>query len=175
MPQPMFQTGRLLLRPFDREDAPRIQELAGDKRIADPTLSIPHPYPDGAAEVWIASHRDGWDRGTLASFAVTLSKTSELIGAISLMDVDAESAELGYWIGVPYWGMGYASEAASATCEFAFRTLKVHRVYARHLIANPASGSVLIKSGFSCRGNEVIDDWKDGRSAQVKSYERRKV
>jgi ribosomal-protein-alanine N-acetyltransferase len=61
-------------------------------------------------------------------------------------------AELGYWIGVPHWSRGYATEAAQATVEFAFRRLGLNRVYAYHFTTNPASGRVLQKIGMQLEG-----------------------
>lgn len=88
------------------------------------------------------------------------------------MDIDATSAELGYWIGVPYWACGYCTEAAAAVCDFAFSALKLKRLYARHLDHNPASGRVLVKCGFEPIGDEVLEDWKDGVTARLLNYER---
>ena len=172
MTQPSIETERLVLRPFRLEDAIDVQTLAGHELVAKTTANIPHPYPDGAAENWIASHQSNWERSTQATFAITLRNTSGLLGAIGLMDIDGESAELGYWIGVPYWGHGYCSEAAAAVCEFASSALELERLRAQHLESNPASGAVLKNCGFEPVGAELIPDWKGGVTARVLNYER---
>ena len=73
-PQPILETERLILRPFKISDAEKVQKLAGAKQIASTTLNIPHPYPDGAAEEWINSHKEKYESGKGAYFAITLKK-----------------------------------------------------------------------------------------------------
>ena len=81
--QPILATGRLLLRPFDLADARAVQRLCGDYAVAATTL-LPHPYPDGLAEAWIASFHEGVERGDAAAFAVTLAGEGSLIGGVRL-------------------------------------------------------------------------------------------
>ena len=151
--QPALRTDRLLLRPFTLEDAPAVQRLAGDAEIADTTLTIPHPYGEGVAEAWIDTHRDRWERGELASFAIVLRETGELAGAVGLaIDPRHLHAELGYWVGRPYWGLGICTEAARAVVEFGFRELGLRRIHAHHFTRNPASGRVMQKIGMRCEG-----------------------
>ena len=148
-----METDRLRLRPFSLADAATIQRLAGDQAIADTTVNIPHPYPDGAAQAWIRTHAAKFAAGELCAFAVTLSKSGELIGAIGLAIHPAnESAELGYWIGRPFWNNRYASEAAQAVVDFGFQALALRRIYARHFRRNPASGRVMQKLGMHREG-----------------------
>lgn len=173
MRQPTIDTDRLVLRPFLESDSLDVQRLAGHELVARTTANIPHPYPDGAAEEWIAGHATRWDNGTMATFAVTLRDNSELLGATSLMDIDETSAELGYWIGVPFWGQGYCTEAAAAICDFGLSALGLERLYAQHLEHNPASGRVLLKCGFEPVGTELLEDWKEGAAASLINYERR--
>lgn len=153
MNQPILETERLLLRPFTLADAPRVSLLAGDKRIADVTANIPHPYHSGLAEKWISSHPGRWDLGELASFAITLRDSGLLIGAIALMDISSEEGELGYWVGTDYWGAGYCTEACRRLVEYALQERGLCRVHAHHLSRNPASGKVLIKSGLTHIGS----------------------
>ncbi len=150
--QPTIATARLVLRPFLLDDAAAVQRLAGARQIAATTLNIPHPYEDGMAEAWIGGHRQAWDRGEQAAFAITQSEAG-LVGAIGLrIEAAHQRAELGYWIGVPYWNRGYATEAAGAVLEFAFGELGLHRVHASYLTANPASGRVMEKVGMKREG-----------------------
>jgi len=153
MPQPQLQTDRLRLRPFTLEDVLRVKELAGDKRIADVTASIPHPYREEDARGWIQTHPEKWRNKELASFAIVLRETGTIIGAISLMDMTETTGEVGYWIGVDYWGNGYATEACREVIDFGFRRLHLRKITARHLHRNPASGRVLTKSGFAHVGS----------------------
>ena len=71
MDQPTLRTPLLVLRPFRPDDAAAVQRLAGDRSVAFTTLNIPHPYPDGLAESWIATHRPAWEAGDRATFAIT--------------------------------------------------------------------------------------------------------
>jgi [ribosomal protein S5]-alanine N-acetyltransferase len=129
-----------------------VQRLAGAREIADTTLTVPHQYPDGAAEAWIATHEPAWEYRTGVTYAIT-EADGDLVGAIGLALTPPHAvAELGYWIAVPAWGRGFATEAAVALCDFAFGVLGVHRIQARHLMRNPASGRVMQKLGMQCEG-----------------------
>ena len=119
--QPVLETERLLLRPFQLSDAKEVQRLAGDKDIASTTLNIPHPYEDGMAEGWIGTHKGLFEEGKGVVYAITSRDDGRLIGAISLMNiVKNHQAEMGYWIGVPYWGKGYCTEAGKALLRYGF-------------------------------------------------------
>ncbi len=153
MPLPTLQTPRLILRPFTATDAPRVQQLAGAREIADTTSTIPHPYPDGVAEQWIATHAENFQRGKGLTFAITLAD-GELVGAISLTSISREHgrAELGYWVGVPYWNKGYCTEAAAAVVAYGLDVLGLHRITAHYFARNVASGRVLAKIGMIREG-----------------------
>jgi [ribosomal protein S5]-alanine N-acetyltransferase len=162
--RPRLETERLVLRPFDLNDAPRVQLLAGDRAVAATTKNIPHPYEDGLAEQWIGAHQEHFERGQLVTFAIVLRDGSELIGAIGLtLNLAQERAELGYWIGKPYWGCGYCTEAGHAVLRYAFDTLCLHRVHAHHLSHNPASGRVMQKLGMRHEGRlrQHIKKWDE--------------
>lgn len=151
--QPILQTERLVLRPFTMANAPDVQRLAGERAVASTTLNIPHPYEDGVAEEWIATHAERFAEGSLACFAVTL-REGDLIGAISLtLRPEHGHAALGYWIGKPYWGRGYCTEAARAVIRYGFEELGLHRIHASHLTRNPASGRVMQKVGMLHEGH----------------------
>ncbi len=169
--QPTLTTARLILRPFAEGDAPAVQAYAGERAIADTTLAIPHPYPDGAAAGWIATHPAAWEAKTGVTFAIVEGERGVLAGAIGLtMDVPHAAAELGYWIGVPYWNRGYATEAARAVVAFGFESLGLHRIQARHLTRNPPSGRVMQKTGMRPEGvlRDAIRKW--GRFEDVAMY-----
>jgi ribosomal-protein-alanine N-acetyltransferase len=151
--QPVLATSRLILRPFRAEDAAAVRRLAGAREVADTTLTIPHPYPEGVAEAWIAGQPAAWAAGAGAVWAVTRRSDGELVGAVGLV-IEAEHAraELGYWIAVPEWNRGYGTEAARAAVNAAFELLKLNRVEAYHFARNPASGRVLDKAGMRREG-----------------------
>jgi [ribosomal protein S5]-alanine N-acetyltransferase len=150
---PTLETERLILRAFTLQDAPDVQRLAGEWEVAPRLLSIPHPYEDGVAEEWISEHRSAFERGEGANFAVVLRERGELCGACGLIINSRDAnAELGYWIGVPYWCQGYATEAAREVMRYGFEELGLHRIYAAHFRSNPASGRVLQKIGMSYEG-----------------------
>jgi len=150
--QPILATGRLLLRPFTLADAPEVQRLAGDYAVSATTL-LPYPYPDGLAEVWIASLREGVERGDAAAFAVTLAGDGSLVGGVRLqIDPDHARGELGFWVARRFWGRGYATEAVGAVIDYGFSVLGLHRVHAIHFSRNPASGRVMEKCGMMHEG-----------------------
>ena len=148
--QPALVTDRLLLRPFTLADAPEVQRLAGDYEVASHALDIPYPYPDGAAENWIATHRSGFEKGMHVVYAVACPEEQGLVGAVGLVEVNRRHgrAELGYWVAKHCWGRGYATEAARAVIEYGFSVLGLHRIYAMYFSRNPASGRVMEKCGM---------------------------
>ena len=79
-PQPTLTTARLHLRPFRLSDAADVQRVAGDREIAATTLMVPHPYEDGLAEKWIATHAELYERGTQVNFAICLDKSGQFVG-----------------------------------------------------------------------------------------------
>lgn len=150
---PTLLTRRLRLRPFELADALEVQRLAGDPDIADTTLNIPHPYRPGMAEQWIMTHEPAYDAGEALTLAVAGRKTGELMGAIGLtISQRFNRAELGYWVGKPYWNRGFCTEAAYAILSHAFEVMRLHRVHASHLSRNPASGRVMQKLGMVHEG-----------------------
>jgi [ribosomal protein S5]-alanine N-acetyltransferase len=160
----MLETSRLLLRPLELDDAPVMSKLAGRREIADTTISIPHPYSDKQAREWIASHigKDHTDKEII--FAITLKADEQLVGTVGLRDVDHEhsQAEMGFWVALEAWGKGYATEAASAILGFGFEKLQLNRIYAHHMVRNPASGRVLEKIGMKKEGllRERVRKWE---------------
>lgn len=150
---PRLETDRLLLRAFAPSDGPTVERLAGAREVADTTLSLPHPYPEGGGSGWIATHADAWRSGELLTLAVCRRSAPEPIGAVSLhIDRAHAHGEIGYWIGTEHWGQGYATEAARALVAYAFDRLGLHRVQARHFLRNPSSGRVMQKLGMQREG-----------------------
>jgi RimJ/RimL family protein N-acetyltransferase len=147
---PVIETERLQLRGFVEGDASVVQKLAGDRRVAETTAMIPHPYEDGLAEAWIATHEASWELGRGCTLAVVLRESDELIGAIGLSLAPWQhSSELGYWIGPEFWRRGYCTEAARALIAYGFTALHLERIHAHHFARNVASGRVLEKAGMT--------------------------
>ncbi|MGH9888420.1 MAG: GNAT family N-acetyltransferase, partial [bacterium] len=160
--QPTIETERLVLRPYTRADGPEVFRLAGSRAIADTTLSIPHPYPKGGAEMWIDTHPAAWEAGAGATFAVVERESGRLIGTVGIVIAPEHSrGEIGYWIDADRWNRGYCTEAASAVVTFAFDGLQLHRVEARHLTRNAASGRVMQKLGMRLEGvhRQALKKW----------------
>lgn len=169
--RPTIETPRLVLRPFTLADAPDVCRLAGEREVADTTLTIPHPYEAEMAEAWIAGHEEQFAQGAGMTCAMTEREGGVLVGAIGLVLQPAHRrAEMGYWVGTPYWGQGYCTEAARAVLAYAFEVLALHRVWACHFARNPASGRVMQKIGMTREGRlrEHLNRW--GRFEDVETY-----
>jgi ribosomal-protein-alanine N-acetyltransferase len=166
-----LRTIRLLLRSFEHKDIPAIARLAGAREIAATTLNIPHPYTEDDAQSFLARADDDLRTGRSFSFAVTIPPSGELCGAVGLTITRAhQRGELGYWIGVPYWGRGFATEAASAVLAFGFETLRLHRIYASHYAGNTASRRVLEKIGMCHEGRSRQHVLKWNRFVNLENY-----
>jgi len=167
---PTLETKRLVLRPFGLHDAAEIQCLAGERAIADTTLNIPHPYKDGMAEGWISKHEGAFSKGQGVTFALTRKPDGSLAGAISLMDIVRDhQAELGYWVGKPYWNHGFCTEAGQAVLRYAFIELGLLRVHASHFTRNAASGRVMRKLAMRHEGTrrQHIRKWDKGEDLEL--------
>ncbi len=143
---PVLATGRLVLRAPRLADARAIVHLANDRRIAENTLRVPHPYSLGDAERFIDSinRKDGE-----ATFVIT--RDDQPIGVCGV-DIRDDVGEIGYWLGVPYWRHGYATEAVRAVIDHAFGALGHEVLAAGARVSNPASRRVLEKCGFQWTG-----------------------
>jgi ribosomal-protein-alanine N-acetyltransferase len=163
--QPILQTSRLILRPFEESDAPLLSRLAGTRRIADTTASIPHPYSPEQALTDISRFRDEFARGTAFHACIELcpAGSADFIGYVVLKHIhrDYQSAELGFWIDEASSGKGYVTEAGDAALDFAFGPLALNRVCAYCMVRNPASGRVLARLGFRQEGllRQCVRKW----------------
>jgi RimJ/RimL family protein N-acetyltransferase len=145
---PVLETERLVLRAPRLADVKAIARLANDRRVAENTARIPHPYGVDDAEQFIATaNRQPGE----ATFAIVLKGANELIGMCSVEPREGP-AEIGYWIGVPYWNRGYATEAVRAVIDHAFGELAHDALQAGARVSNPASRRVLEKCGFQWTG-----------------------
>lgn len=145
----MLETVRLRLRPYSENDIAELVSLIGTREVAATTLRIPHPYTENDAKGFLAMAQEP---GRLW-LAVTLRADGCQIGGVGLrVDEQHSNAELGYWLGVPYWGQGYATEAAREMMRYGFQDLKLHRIFASHFGGNTASGRILQKLGMQHEG-----------------------
>ena len=144
---PVLETERLVLRAPRLEDAKAVVALASDRRVAENTARIPHPYRMSDALEWITSVTAEEGKQT---FLITLAGAP--IGVCGIDLREASTPELGYWIGAPHWGQGYATEAARAVIDHAFTDLGHEALQAGARVSNPASRRVLEKCGFQWTG-----------------------
>jgi RimJ/RimL family protein N-acetyltransferase len=144
---PVLETERLILRAPRFDDAKAIAALVNDRRIAENTLRIPHPYALADAESFIATANaaDG-------ERAFLITRGAAVLGACGIVRRDGEDPEIGYWLGVPFWGRGYATEAARGVIDHAFGDLGYDCLAGGTRVSNPASRRVLEKCGFQWTG-----------------------
>ena len=146
---PVLETARLKLRPYSEPDIAELVPLIGAREVAATTLRIPHPYTEQDARDFLVLLQEPgriW-------LAITLRDDGRQIGGVGLrVDEQHQHAELGYWLGAPYWGKRYAAEAAREMLRYGFEDLQLHRVFASHFKHNPASGRILKKLGMRHEG-----------------------
>jgi RimJ/RimL family protein N-acetyltransferase len=168
--RPTLKTKRLILRPHTLDDAQAVHRLLQERDIADTAYNLPYPYLKGMAEEWIGSRQESFDKGEGVEFAITNRQEGYLIGGIGLkLDKANARAELGYWIGKPYWNQGYCTEAARAVVKYGFEVLKLNRIHANHITRNPASGRVMQKIGMKHEGTrrQHIKRWGKFEDSEV--------
>ncbi|MDX5592170.1 GNAT family N-acetyltransferase [Pseudovibrio sp. SPO723] len=144
-------TARLAINAARKDDLADIMFLANNRRIAEMLSSMPHPFTLDDAKALVK--RSEATRMGQALFAIRMKNTGRLIGAIGYgpLAEDGGTLHLGYWIGEPFWGQGYATEAAHAVVDFAFSNGGVNELTAACRVNNPGSRRVLEKSGFQFR------------------------
>ncbi|HKR32625.1 MAG TPA: GNAT family N-acetyltransferase, partial [Terriglobales bacterium] len=117
----VLKTSRLILRPLCRDDVPELLPLIGAREVAATTLRIPHPYTQEDALQFLEYSDAVWQKREGARFGIFLQKGERLCGGIGLAaHLEHKRAGLGYWIGVPFWGNGYCTEAAHEVLRFGF-------------------------------------------------------
>jgi RimJ/RimL family protein N-acetyltransferase len=159
-----IRTQRLLLRAPRLSDAPRIARFCGDPAVGHNLATTPLPYLESAAEGWIMILAARAQAGRGLVLAVTLEGEG-LIGVIGADQRANGAVEIGYWVGRPYWGQGFASEALGG---FVREARKLGPLHAGHFVDNPASGRVLEKAGFAYTG-ETAAQFSLARGARVES------
>lgn len=150
-----WRTERLTLRPLRESDCNAIQTLASDFEVARWLSSIPYPYPEDGAVQFFEQQKKAWADGTNYGIAMELTDTGAFLGILGVMREDPEFWEVGYWLGQPYWGQGYTTEALASLASWAFDTFCMAELRARYFQGNDASANVLRKCGFKENGNTV--------------------
>ncbi|KPJ57194.1 hypothetical protein AMJ49_01100 [Parcubacteria bacterium DG_74_2] len=159
---------RIILRPLQISDAKEIYLNIQDKRIAQNTLKIPWPYKLNDAKSFIRQTQKSRRKKSNFAFGIELKDKKEVIGCISLdkVNFEHENAEIGYWLGSKHWNQGIMTEAGKLLLNFAFKKLKLRRVYGCAFSENPASQKVFEKLGFKKEGLHRQDrcrfgHWRD--------------
>jgi RimJ/RimL family protein N-acetyltransferase len=161
--QAVLETRRLQLRPLGFSDISNIQRSAGVREIADTMISLPHPYPDGEAERYIKRKLNEREAGKSATYVIEKKEGKGFCGLIELRDLDYEHSlgELSFWLAREEWDQGYMSEVVQKVVQYAFEVLGLNRLYAYHMLRNPATGRVLEKNGFKQEGllRQRVQKW----------------
>lgn len=157
---PVLVTERLVLRPPHEDDLEELVELANNRRIAEMLGRMPHPYGEREARAFLDMTGKGARAG--CTYAMTLADNGAFIGCAGL-DARTHGLELGYWVGEPYWGRGYATEAAHALVDLAFRATTIERLHVSCRVINAASRRVIHKCGFQYAGQGMLESLAAGR------------
>ncbi len=152
--QAVLETPQLRLRPLKISDASVIQNAASMRPISDTMISIPHPYPDGEAERYVARQLAEQKAGRSFTFTIEQQAEGWFCGLVEVREIDREHSqgELSFWLVEEAWGRGYMSEVVQEVVRYVFETCDLNRIYAYHMKRNPASGRVLEKNGFRQEG-----------------------
>jgi ribosomal-protein-alanine N-acetyltransferase len=167
----VLTTERLTLRRPELPDAPAIQSLVSERAVAETTALIPHPYPDGGAEAFIRQlQRDAGESRSI-EFAMIRRADDRLVGGIVVRQgPTADVGDIGYYVGSPYWGQGYATEAARAAVTFGFERFGFEAFEAGIFFGNRRSARVLEKSGFRKTGETEQEFPVRGGSRRLEVY-----
>lgn len=157
---PVLVTERLLLRPPHEDNLTELAKLANNRRIAEMLSRMPHPYGETEARAFIATAKEKRKAG--CSYALTLSETGAFIGCAGLNATD-RGLEVGYWIGQPYWKRGYATEAAHALVDLAFRATAISELHVSCRVINASSRRVIHKCGFQYAGQGMLNSLAAGQ------------
>jgi RimJ/RimL family protein N-acetyltransferase len=148
---PVLETERLILRAPRLGDAKAVAVLANDRRIAENTARIPHPYRLVDAEDFISAANVGGETVFLIA-----QRGGAPMGACGFIQIDRQPPEIGYWLGAKFWGKGYATEAVRAVIDHAFTDLDCEALQSAARVTNPASRRVLEKCGFQWTGAGLL-------------------
>lgn len=157
---PVLVTERLVLRPPHEDDIAELVALANDRRVAEMLSRMPHPYGEAEARSFIAMSAQESMAGR--TYALALAENGAFVGCAGLNGT-YRGLELGYWIGEPYRGRGYATEAAHALVDLAFRATDIKVLNASSRVINPASRRVIHKCGFQYAGQGMLNSMVAGQ------------
>lgn len=161
-------TPRLVMRPTEACDAQRMAQIQSNWKVTRMLRLAPWPATDAAMTAWADLHAEEWAAGTAYRFAVLLDGV--MIGMADIDDIKGDEGEIGYWFDEPYWGQGFAREAAAALMDFAIQTVKLKRIVAGHNAENPASGAVLKRLGFHFLGDTLKFSKPQGAEVPYRMY-----
>lgn len=166
---PVLVTERLVLRTPHPEDTDALTCLANNARVATMVSRMPHPYTRKDATDFIRRAKTGAIGKCI--YAVTNSDDGRFLGCCGIEPQDDPATlELGYWIGEPHWGNGYATEAAHAVIDMAFRTRNIDCIDVRCRVTNLGSRRVIHKSGFQFQGTGMVNSMALGSTVPVEWY-----
>jgi RimJ/RimL family protein N-acetyltransferase len=158
-----LEAKRLWLRWPRVQDAAAIARLAGDKEVADMVGILPHPFPSGEAEKLVFEARKANAIGSQIKLAIADKRRPDVFMGIigsRILPTTAKGhsrASFGYWLGSPYWGQGFATEAAHALIDAIFSYTDVTELESSIRVINPASRRVAEKCGFQFVGSDMWD------------------
>ena len=162
-----LETARLILREFSESDIAELVPLIGAPEVAATTSRIPHPYEEKHAREFLATV----PKENELRLAIRLRSNGQLCGGMGLHpEMQHRRAEIGYWIGVPFWGNGYATEAAREVVRYGFERLNLNRIFATHFKGNDKSGRVLEKIGMRHEGCVRQGVLKSGKFIDLEMY-----
>jgi RimJ/RimL family protein N-acetyltransferase len=146
----VLETERLMLRRPTLADVKAIAALANDRRIAENTRRLPHPYSQDHAVEFVRSTATG-QRETV----FLIENNFVPIGVAGIDWREPDAPELGYWLGFEHWGQGFGTEAARAVIDYTFEEFAVEHLTSGARVANPSSRNILEKCGFQWSGVEL--------------------
>jgi RimJ/RimL family protein N-acetyltransferase len=157
-----IETERLTLRPFRSSDAGEFARLAGDWAVASMTSDIPYPFTRRQAFGWLTPVR--------GEVRFAIERDGRLLGGVGFYRRPSGTAELGFWLGRPWWGQGYATEAARAVLRQGLKNPRLPGYSSAHFVDNHASARVLHKLGFEPEGRAHIECSARGCQVEAVTY-----
>ena len=162
-------TKRLQLSTPKKEDLEQVVTLLNESpEFSNNTLNLPYPYTKANGEFWISLAENGLRNEDAVIFAIKDKKNLNLMGGIGLHITPAHhKAELGYWIGKPFWNKGYATEALESVLNYGLNQLNLNKIYASHFLHNPASGKIMEKCGMQIEATLIGEYYKNGNPLDI--------
>jgi len=161
------------LTEFRPSDKPALVEYLREKEIYDRTLRIPYPYTEKDAEEWFGIvAKTTQQQGRHVHFAIR-NIEDFLIGGCGFDGFQvgkSHRAEIGYWLGKPFWGQGIMPVVVQRLCQVAFEEFGLVKITAHVFATNPASARVMKKCGFELEGYLKKHYLKDGRYLDVRLF-----